>query len=161
MEKEFMFKLKPEFQKEIFEKVENKNKSSIKASKYLKVPASSIRCYKNLYFNSVPNNILQRIVNLGIITKEDLFLTDEDVYNKLLKDPESAEKLKLLNPKTEYIDNPDDYDFYIRTKVRIIDPFFLENTGLKRLSEENSEYKEDIEKLTKFIEKGFYVKVKS
>ena len=36
----------------------------------------------------------------------------------------------------------EDYDFYIRTKVRYIDPLFLENGKLKRLSEEDKNYKE-------------------
>ena len=105
MEKEFMFKLKPEFQKEIFEKVINKYKSSIKASKYLKVPASSIRCYKNLYFNSVPNNILQRIVNLGIITKEDLkknvleILDKKDIIKKSLDSGREKRKEYFANLK--------------------------------------------------------------
>ena len=103
--------------------------------------------------------ILKNALKRGIIREEDLFKTDDEVYSILLEDPDSEEKLKLLNPSVKYIDDPSDYDFYVKTKLRQIDPLFLEDNKVKRLSEEDPEYKNKLEKLRKFIEKGFYIKI--
>lgn len=67
-----MIKLKPSFQTEIFQKIIREYNGSINAKKYLGIPASSIRGYKNLYFNCVPNTLLQKIIALRFINKNEL-----------------------------------------------------------------------------------------
>ena len=107
MKKEIMLKLTPEFQREIFQKVVDKYGGSIKASKHLKIPASSIRCYKNLYFNSVPNNLIQRIINLEIINKNKLIkntlkiLDKKEIMNKSLNLGRENRKKYFIKLKKE------------------------------------------------------------
>ena len=67
MMEEIILKFNPKFQREIFQRVIEKYKGSINASKFLKIPASSIRGYKNIYFNYVPRKIINLMVNFEII----------------------------------------------------------------------------------------------
>lgn len=67
-----MFKLREEFQKEIFERLLKKFGSSSKAGKILKIPASSIRAYKNAYFKTVSRRIINHLIMLKILTKKEL-----------------------------------------------------------------------------------------
>ena len=46
-----MIRLKSKFQYEIFQRIIKRYKGSINASKIIKIKASTIRGYKNLYFN--------------------------------------------------------------------------------------------------------------
>lgn len=77
-----MVELKPEFQKSIFQKVVNYYKGSIKASKILGIPASSIRGYKNLYFKVVPKYLLNNLVNLNILSIYELESNILTVFDK-------------------------------------------------------------------------------
>lgn len=77
-----MLCLKKKFQKEIFQKLIAKYGDSIKAAKIIKIPASSIRGYKNLYFESVPKNLLIKLMSLNILDKKDLTKNTIQVLNK-------------------------------------------------------------------------------
>ena len=85
-----MMQLKPKFQREIFQKVINKYGSSFKAEQYLKTPASSIRSYKNLYFNTVPKNLIETLIHLKVVRDKELKLNlikmslKKDIMNKSL-----------------------------------------------------------------------------
>jgi HD superfamily phosphohydrolase len=103
--------------------------------------------------------IIKSALKRGVIKEDDLFRTDDEVYNTLWNDQESKEKLRLLDPEVDYIENPKDYDFYIKTKLRYVDPLFLEDGKIKRLSEEDLKYKESLQKLKDFIAKGFHIKI--
>lgn len=72
MNPDLMYKLKRGFQKKIFNELINLFGSSLKASKALKIPASSIRGYKNLYFDAIPESVLNKILDLRITNKEEL-----------------------------------------------------------------------------------------
>jgi len=70
--KEIILKFDSNFQKEIFQKVIKKYNGSINASKYIGIPASSIRGYKNLYFNYVPQKVINRIIKLDVVKIKDI-----------------------------------------------------------------------------------------
>jgi hypothetical protein len=103
--------------------------------------------------------VMKSAVDRNIISEEDFFKTDKELYDILLKDPKSKEKIELLRPDVKYIEDPNDYDFFVKTKLRYVDPLFLEGNQVKRLSEENSDYKKELDDLKKFIAKGFYIKI--
>ena len=63
MVKNKLVKLSPHFQKKLFEQVILRYGGSINAEKILKIPASSIRGYKNLNFKLVKEDLLIKIVN--------------------------------------------------------------------------------------------------
>src|SRR4030042_5623458 len=67
-----LIQFKPEFQKEIFKKLIIKYRGSLNASKFIKIPASSIRGYKNLYFNCVPEQIIKKLIDLKITFQEEI-----------------------------------------------------------------------------------------
>jgi len=72
MDKDALIKLIPSFQEKLFEKVIRKYGGSINAEKIIKIPASSIRGYKNLYFCLVKQYLLIKLINLGILTESEL-----------------------------------------------------------------------------------------
>jgi hypothetical protein len=97
----------------------------------------------------------------GTITEADLFKDDDFVFNKLKKSKtkEIVEKINQLNPKFAIKEDQNDYDFHILTKLRWVNPKFLENGKLIRTSERYPEIKERLEKHEKKILAGSYVKV--
>ena len=79
---ELMIKINPQYQKEVFQFVINKYGGSIKAGSEIEIPASSIRGYKNLYFNSIPQDLINKLVERKIINKKDLIKNTILVFNK-------------------------------------------------------------------------------
>jgi len=79
---EEMLILVPEFQREIFQKLINKFKGSIKASPILRIPAVSIRGYKNLNFKSVPRTIINKLIEHKIINSLELKRQIISTFNK-------------------------------------------------------------------------------
>jgi hypothetical protein len=106
-EENIMFKLKPSFQKEVFEDLIKKYKGSIDAGKHLQIPASSIRGYKNLYFDSVPKKIIECLVKLKIINPSKLnkntirILTKTEIIQKSLDFGREKRNKKLLRLRKE------------------------------------------------------------
>ena len=111
---EIILKFNPEFQKEIFQKVVDKYKNSINASKYLNIPASSIRGYKNLYFNYVPEKLINKIIKLGIIKSKEvrrkilssvdkIEITDNNLHIGRMKRKQNLIELKKSIPGVEKI----------------------------------------------------------
>ena len=86
-----MYKIKPEVQRDIFQKLINNYNGSIKASSALGIPASSIRGYKNLYFDSIPKDLLDKLAELKIINTHEL---KENVLLKFNKNQQIQEILK-------------------------------------------------------------------
>lgn len=123
MRDEILFKLKPDFQQEIFKRVIKKYGSSLKAEKILSIKASTIRGYKNLYFNIVPKKILDKLISKSIIGIEEIkinkisqFYKKEQIKNsmeigrKIIKD--KFEKIKNETPKFKDIRIDESLDFY-------------------------------------------------
>jgi len=99
-----------------------------------------------------------------IITVNDLFQDDQWVYAKLNKsrDKQIVEKLKMLNPKLKIRDNPDNFDFHARNKLRFVDPKYLDNRGhLHRVSETFKKFKGILTKHKQKIERGNFIKIVS
>lgn len=71
----------------------------------------------------------------NIITFKDLFSVDEKVYDKLAhaNHPLITKNLDLVK-HTKVIEDPVKYDFYIKTKIRMVDPYVLVDGELVRLS---------------------------
>lgn len=69
---EDLFIFSPNFQRKIFEKIAIKFGSSLKASKILGIPASSIRAYKNLKFKRISRKIINKLLQSKILTQKEL-----------------------------------------------------------------------------------------
>jgi HD superfamily phosphohydrolase len=97
----------------------------------------------------------------GIISEKDFLLTDQQLYGKLRssKNMEVTSKLDILNPGFFATDSPQDFDFYVRTKARYIDPKVIQGTAVKRLSELDKDYKKQMLDFIEKVSAGYYVKI--
>jgi HD superfamily phosphohydrolase len=100
-------------------------------------------------------------LSAGVISEKDFMLTDQQLYGKLRqsKNLEITSKLDILNPDFFATDSPQDFDFYVKTKARYIDPKVVRGEKVGRLSELDSDCRK---RMLDFIEKvsaGYYVKV--
>ncbi|MFA6963950.1 MAG: HD domain-containing protein [Patescibacteria group bacterium] len=104
------------------------------------------------------SNALKRALGLGIIAKEDFYLTDDHMMSKILKanDPEIDRTLDLLRDKKFY-QNLKKTGQVIHKKFRYVDPLFLSGDSTLRLSEVDSEFKKIIEDARKENSKGIEI----
>ncbi|MEM5794388.1 MAG: HD domain-containing protein [Candidatus Aenigmatarchaeota archaeon] len=108
--------------------------------------------------------LVSEIVRLGleanILKEEDLFLEEPVVYNKLVKanDRRINNLLKVIS-NLKVVEDPKDYDFYLKSKVRYVDPKVLFGKGTKRVSELDDKFKQKIRDFINVKSKGFYVKI--
>lgn len=96
-----------------------------------------------------------------IIVKDDLFTTDKEVWAKIRTVAKKDGELKFLvdraDNKFKYkIGDQNDYDLCTMCKSRVVDPLFLDNGLLKRISEVDSEFLKLKEKHSK--PKRYYIK---
>lgn len=75
----------------------------------------------------------------GYVSDNDLYTTDKMVLKKTQKFLEKDERLKLLwqrmNNKIKISNSPANYDAQVYCKSRVVDPLFLSDGKLKRVSE--------------------------
>ena len=96
----------------------------------------------------------------NIITFKDLFSVDEVVYKKLAesKHPKIVENLEMV-PRIKVKEDPNHYDFHIKTKVRIIDPYVVQGDSLVRLSHLDKEFHEISERYREKKLVGHYIRI--
>ncbi len=117
---------------------------------------------ESIFFHTKMGNAIKIGLDKGILTKEDLFTTDENVRMKLLKsdDKEILEEIGQISrsvviKKTE----KGNHDYNLKVKVRAVDPkVFIGNKAI-RLSAINSEYKNLLKDSIKKQQEGYYVKI--
>jgi hypothetical protein len=96
-----------------------------------------------------------------VVSKEDLFLTDQDVYRKMRgsRNPEVTSRLDMMNPTFFAVHSPQKYDFFVKAKPRCIDPKVLHAGTVSRLSELDPEYKSRMDQFVARVSQGYCVKV--
>lgn len=104
----------------------------------------------------------------SIITFEDLFTTDKEVYDKMMGSGNSEVRELLENiEKVEIIEDPQNYDYHVAPKLRVVDPWVVvpgdgPETGVhkkKRLSMVNDQFAQESEAIKEDLRRGYYVKV--
>ncbi len=97
----------------------------------------------------------------GVISEKDFLLTDQQLYSKLRssRNLEVTSKLDILNPGFFAMNNPNDFDFFVKTKARYIDPKIIQGETAKRLSELDKDYKNLMLDFIQKVSGGYYVKV--
>jgi len=106
-------------------------------------------------------DLVKYAIEKKILTKDDLFTTDEEVWAKIKPVVDGDSDLKLLvdraNNKFGYKShNKNDYDLHALCKSRVVDPLFLEEEKLKRVSEIDAKFLKLKEKYSK--PKEYYIK---
>ena len=105
-------------------------------------------------------NIMKRAVELNFITEKDFFLTDEGLMKKLKSadDSKIQDDLKChwkqFGPGTK-----ENHNLFVYTKPRAIDPLFLEDNILKRLSANDADFKKRMNDFIIKVKKGFFVRI--
>jgi hypothetical protein len=107
--------------------------------------------------------LLADIIKLGLakklIQKKDLFTTDQIVINKLKKDPKTAKEIKKLFLTKIKLVTKTQADCHILSKIRAVDPYFLRDGRLTKLSKVDKNYVKKIRHWKKMAQKGFYIKI--
>ena len=108
----------------------------------------------------------------NIISFKDLFSTDEIVYNKLTSSNNDAilyrlnlvKDLKIKEPsvaKAMEDRNKKDYDFFVKAKIRVVNPYILKQGKLVRLSVLDPDFHRQNQAYYDKKREGFYIKITS
>ncbi|MFA7209073.1 MAG: HD domain-containing protein [Parcubacteria group bacterium] len=93
---------------------------------------------------------LRYALDMGYVTKDDLYTTDDEVIGKINRrlagDARLASLWKNLNNSQGYENNPDDYDAEVYCKSRVIDPLCRYGGGIKRVSDIEPGWKDEIKR---------------
>lgn len=140
-----------------------KNKNSAKKYAYLFLEINNWfwSGLESAVMPKTTGDLVKYAIDKKILTKDDLFTTDDAVWAKIRPSAEKDDNLKLLvdraNNKFEYSSrSKDDYDLHAFCKSRVVDPLFLEDKDLKRVSEIDSEFLKLKEKYSE--PKKYYIK---
>jgi HD superfamily phosphohydrolase len=127
-----------------------------------------MECSKKLYASPTQAASFQILADAiksgleaGIIKESDFLLTDQQLYSKLRssKNPSIISKLDVLNPGFFAVDSPKDFDFFVKTKARYIDPKIVQGGGVRRLSELDKDYKRQMLGFIEKVSSGYRVKI--
>jgi hypothetical protein len=96
----------------------------------------------------------------SIISFDDLFTTDKIVYDKMRKGG-NAEVSKLLEDMEHITIKEDDtdYDYHVKPKMRVVDPWVQTQDGKERLSALDPEVEKGNEAFRERMSRGSYVKI--
>lgn len=101
-------------------------------------------------------------LNSEVISQKDLFEDDAFLYDKLKEsnNPEILNKLEMLNPNLEITNDPNDYDFYSKAKLRYINPKFIDSyDAVKQVTDVYPDFKAMLEKHNDTVENGNFIKI--
>ena len=105
---------------------------------------------------------IRQALDSQVITKKDLYQTDAFVANKLRRaaNPLVRQNFKRLkNLKIESVKSKQQADLCRSSKPRVVDPSFLENNRLVKLTSVDKAYKTKTAKWQAGVKRGFYIKI--
>ncbi len=103
-------------------------------------------------------------LNNGVLTHGDLFQDDNHVYTKLREahDESIKSKLSMINPGLTIIDDPNDFHFFARNKIRYVNPKFLDNNQKPgRVADEYPDFNRVLNEHIERVTRGNYIKILS
>lgn len=106
---------------------------------------------------------LRRALEIGLITEDDFWTTDQEVWDKLrsasdevilsaVSDVENIRQLKLCH-------DDKDYEYHGRDKFRAIDPLVFLDNKLQRVSEIFPDLADLLQTEKQRYERGYYIKI--
>ncbi|HEX2978550.1 MAG TPA: HD domain-containing protein [Candidatus Babeliales bacterium] len=107
---------------------------------------------------------LKRACILGIITKNEIQFSSDDIVWEKLKQNSDEELIKWLSfvecPNQSYcVCSDGKSDFFVCGKFSGTDPFVLTENRIRRLSEIDSNYKTEYERVKKLVRSGAHIKL--
>ncbi len=133
-----------------------------------RMAAAYMECSKKLWANptqaascKIMADAIRHAMMANIVSREDLFLTDQELYTKMKKskNPKVVPWLDMINPQFFAVHSPQEYDFFVKAEPRCIDPKILHAGTVSRLSEIDPEYKSRMDEFLSGVSQGYYVKV--
>ncbi|NOX71531.1 MAG: HD domain-containing protein [Candidatus Micrarchaeota archaeon] len=112
----------------------------------------------------IAGDAIRMAMERGILVEDDLFMNDDFVFSILKNsgDAEITELIEKLNPNLKIKIDKKDYDFHAKSKLRYIDPKFIDSSGrIKKVSTAYPDFKEKLKEHNRIMKKGFYVKIVS
>lgn len=105
--------------------------------------------------------MLREALRKKVIVKQELYKTDDYVLKKLRasKNKIVAARMKAIKNLKVKVVNQQHADFWSTSKPRSVDPYFLKNGKLVRLSGVDPAYKKRVTVWAKKVKKGFYLKI--
>ncbi|MDD2807281.1 MAG: HD domain-containing protein [Patescibacteria group bacterium] len=111
---------------------------------------------------TISAQVLREALTKKIITKKELYTTDEYILKKLghTKNPIITKKLQQIkNLKIKIVSKKTAADFWGTSKTRVVDPYFLQDGKLIRLSKVDPVYYQRVAAWAAKVKKGFYIKI--
>lgn len=103
---------------------------------------------------------LRRALELGVIAEDDLFGTDQEVFDavRAADDPDIRELLDTLH-NVEIVVDPDDYDMRVSSKPRYVDPYVVDGDGMVRVTDYSAEVRGRIVEHRDEVDTGYPVRI--
>jgi hypothetical protein len=130
----------------------------------------SIKMTRHLWSNEVQAGsyhifaeALKLAVKEAILKEEDFYkMSDNELINLLINsgNKKIVEILGLIRKEAIAIGTKEDNDFYCKSKVRYMDPKFINGDKLIIASRRDKRFKKEIQDMKQWITKGFYIKLK-
>ncbi|MEK6907327.1 MAG: HD domain-containing protein [Nanoarchaeota archaeon] len=140
----------------------SKDKAREFAEYYLKLQTEHWGEIETLIRYHIFSDIIKYAIDDRIIDYKDLYLDDTTVINKLLNSDDHyvKEKLNILSSELKFEENSNNPDFILKEKkFRYVDPLYLENGNLSRLSENDLSYKKLLEEKMRLTKKSLRIKL--
>lgn len=112
--------------------------------------------------NQILADAMKIAIDNGILTEKDLFQDDAHVYSKLRSsnNPEILKLLDFLRYDLKIIDDSESCQFHSRTKLRYVDPKFLDKTGaVSKVSDSDKKFVARLDKYKVWVEKGHNIRI--
>lgn len=106
-------------------------------------------------------NVLRESLDKKIISKKDLYKTDNFVIKKIIlsRNTEILKKLRQIkNLKIQKVPKAK-ADLCGKSKIRTVDPYFIKNNKLVKLTKADQDYKNKKQAWEKIAKKGFCIRI--
>jgi len=97
-----------------------------------------------------------------IISEQDFFSDDEVVMRKLRESqkPKIMERLALLRSDLRIEISPKGYDYFVKPKIRYVDPGFIaKKGGIRRVSEVSQKFAKRLEGHREAVKEGYHIRI--
>jgi len=133
-----------------------------------KMALAYMECSKKLWASpthaascKIMADAIRHAMMANIVSQDDLFLADQDLYRKMKVsgNPNVVPKLDMISPTFFAVHNPQKYDFFVKPNAGCIDPKVLHAGNISRLSEIDPEYKALLEGFVARASQGYFLRV--
>jgi len=116
-----------------------------------------------LVVNILACNMLKAALDCKLLSIDDIhYGHDDKVWSKLLLSNNDFIREyvnKLFNFRYCYKIDTEDFDYYLKPKCRVVDPWVKFNNKILRLSELDEDFRFKFDEVKKFTSNGFYIKL--